>query len=440
MQFLQPIWLAAMAGILVPVILHLWNDRQGNVLAIGSIALLEKRSPRRAWSRRLSEWWLLVLRCLLLIVLALLLAGPSWRRADVMKSPGWLLVDSTAVGEATNYRPLIDSLLAAGYERHVMEGEDYWGAYRAADRAAPAGSPFVVLTKGWVSRFRGVRPSSPRPVRWYTYTPVDSVRHWTAAAWLVLPDSIRVLEGSSGPTGSSYLSRILAGDPSPPVRVDTAVLRILIYTESEYRSDSRYLVAALRALGQFSRRRIQVDVTDKMPLTGGRPDWLFWLSPAPLPFGERTAHVLRYEPGKAVVVDTWLRGEPGVGIGKEIGGGAEDTVLWKDGYGRVLLGGERAERGMIYHFFSHFDPAWNGLVWSRSFPVLLSRLLFEGGLEESMDRRVLDPEQIVPLKKKEDPIGKTEGSLLDLGPVCWVLLILLFILERVVSFAAPNKR
>jgi hypothetical protein len=285
-----------------------------------------------------------------------------------------------------------------------------------------------------------VRPSSPRPVRWYTYTPADSVRHWTAAAWLVSPDSIRVLEGSSGPTGSSYLSRILPGDPLPPVGVDTAALRILIYTESEYRSDSRYLVAALRALGQFSRRRIQVDVTDKMPLTGGRPDWLFWLSPAPLPSGERTAHVLRYEPGKAVVADTWLRGEPGVGIGKEIGGGVEDTVLWKDGYGRVLLGGERTERRMIYHFFSHFDPTWNGLVRSRSFPVLLSRLLFEGGLEESMDRRVLDPEQIVPLKKKEDPMGKTEGSLLDLGPVCWVLLILLFILERVVSFAAPNKR
>ncbi|HXO78162.1 MAG TPA: BatA domain-containing protein, partial [Puia sp.] len=78
MHFLQPIWLAAMAGIVLPVVVHFWNDRRGKVLRIGSISLLEGASQRKAWSRRISDWWLLLLRCLLLMALPMLLAGPYW--------------------------------------------------------------------------------------------------------------------------------------------------------------------------------------------------------------------------------------------------------------------------------------------------------------------------------------------------------------------------
>jgi hypothetical protein len=40
LHLLQPIWLAAMAAISFPVAVHLWNDRRGKVLRIGSVALL----------------------------------------------------------------------------------------------------------------------------------------------------------------------------------------------------------------------------------------------------------------------------------------------------------------------------------------------------------------------------------------------------------------
>jgi hypothetical protein len=200
---------------------------------------------------------------------------------------------------------------------------------------------------------------------------------------------------------------------------------------------------------------MQVELTTTIKEIGEKQDWLFWLSPAPLPSGGMAGHVLRYEPGKAVVVDTWLRGEPAVAVEKEIEGGGSYAVVWEDGYGRVLLGREGEGRGMVYHFFSRFDAAWNGLVWSRSFPVLLSRLVFEGGLDSIADRRVLDPAQVAPVKlpgngdgdrvgrtggRLPDP-GRKAGTLLDLGPVCWVVLLLLFIVERVVAFiTAPAKR
>ena len=162
-HLLQPLWLGAMAAIAAPVILHFWNDRRGKVLRIGSVSLLTGASQRMAWSRRLSQWWLLLLRCLLLILLAVLLAGPYWRTGGTGHVKGWVLEDAgvrgrgaapvaTGEGRAT---AVIDSLVNAGWERHVMsDSENYWNGFRAADSTAPAGVPFFMVTTGLAAIFR----------------------------------------------------------------------------------------------------------------------------------------------------------------------------------------------------------------------------------------------------------------------------------------------
>ncbi len=96
-HLLQPLWLGAMAAIAAPVVLHFWNDRRGKVLRIGSISLLTATSQRVAWSRRLSQWWLLLLRCMLLALLAVLMAGPYWRRTG-SHVKGWVLEDAVVAG------------------------------------------------------------------------------------------------------------------------------------------------------------------------------------------------------------------------------------------------------------------------------------------------------------------------------------------------------
>jgi hypothetical protein len=486
LQLLQPVWLAAMAATIAPVLLHFWNDRKGKVLAIGSVSLLEKRSPRRALSRRLSEWLLLLLRCLLLIALALLLAGPSWKKGTRTGAKGWILEDG---GAGLRYKPVIDSLLKLGYERHDWNpARSCWDAFRAADRTAREGTAFYIFTSGWASGFHGSRPFTDRPVHWYTYTPSDSISQWVGDAWLSSPDSIRVSEGSSLPTGSSYRFPLLAAQPGtgpvgitggrlsvsasvpasvsasvsasvqaesqPPVIVDTAALRIYVYTDPGHTHDSRYLASAVHALQQFGRRNIQLSITGSMP--DKKADWLFWLSPSPPPPGEWAGHTLQYEPGSGMPVATWMQD---VDIGKETEGigKARDPdyeTIWKDGYGRSLLGLERTGHGEVYHFFSRFDPDWNGLVWSRSFPVLLERLLFDRKDRwADRDRRILDPEQIVPAKRNGEtgagrsralhefvPADRREEGNLDLAPTCWILAVILFILERVVSYARnPTK-
>jgi Aerotolerance regulator N-terminal len=346
-----------MAAIAAPVILHFWNDRHGKVLRIGSISLLTGASQRIAWSRRLSQWWLLLLRCLLLILLAVLLAGPYWRRTGHVK--GWVLEDAGAAG--AERKVVIDSLVNAGWERHILRDSlNYWNGLRVADREAPVGAPFYVVTTGLVRRFSGERPLMEREIHWDSYTPADSVRHWISAAWLSGPDSVRVLAGLSRSTGTNYSGETVAMGHQQPVAVDTSVLRVAVCTDPAFRQDGRYVVAALRALQQYTRRRIEVVETGRAPAG---------------PFA------------------------------------------------RVV-----------------FDADWNEMVWNGSLPVMMGKLLYGEDTDVAEDRRVIDPVQILPAHGRGgEPLAGGEreaglpGASIDLAPVLWWLILLLFIIERVVS-------
>jgi hypothetical protein len=269
MHFLQPIWLAAMAGIVLPVVIHFWNDRRGKVLRIGSISFLEGASQRMAWSRRIADWWLLLLRCLLMMALALLLAGPYWVKDSGKK--GWVLADAGAMNV---YGAGIDSLVKAGWEKRDLDSINYWNGFRAEDRVAPVGVPFAVFSSGLASRYMGPRPVTNRGVRWDVYAPKDSMMRWTEKAWSVSADSARVMTGVAGTTGSVFHYETAA------MKADTGRLDLTIYTDGFYKQDGLYLEAALRAVQEFTHRRMRVMVTGNV--TEGR-GWLFWLSAKPLP-------------------------------------------------------------------------------------------------------------------------------------------------------------
>jgi hypothetical protein len=243
-QFVNPIWLAAAAVVVVPVILHLRNDRRGKVLRVGSVELLTGGVQRMAWRRRVSDWVLLLMRCLLLLALAVLMAGPVLRTGV----KGWVLGSGRVA----------DSLVKAGWEKHAFRDSlNYWEEFRLADREAPAGVLFYVRTPGLARRFGGERPVTDRDVRWDVDLAGDSVSRWTQAAWVVAGDSDRVVEGVSRATGTAFHARTVART-AVRVAVDTSVLRVAVVPDSAYRRDARYVNAALAALQKYTLRRMAV--------------------------------------------------------------------------------------------------------------------------------------------------------------------------------------
>ena len=123
-QLLQPIYLFAIAGILIPVIIHLWNIREGKILKVGSISLLQETARHQARSLKLKDLLLLLLRCLLIIILSFLLAEPVWKKQrSSTNEKGWVLIEKGGVAEAyQQYKAIIDSLKNAGFQFRYFNG------------------------------------------------------------------------------------------------------------------------------------------------------------------------------------------------------------------------------------------------------------------------------------------------------------------------------
>jgi hypothetical protein len=427
-HLLEPIWLAAMAAISVPVAVHLWNDRSGKVLRIGSVALLSGASKRLAWTWRITEWWLLLLRCLLLVVLAFLLAGLYWTRL-APEGKGWVLVE----GDGGSFAPVIDSLVKAGYERHALGGGgNNWAGFREADSMALPGRSFYIFSTGLAGRFWGARPSTEREVHWDVYAPRDSVVRWVQRAWLLSADSILVLVGNSRATETVWQRRVvpvrpgrygelsvspggIAIDSQAAVRVDTAAIRVRIVADGSYRTDGKYLEAAVKALRVVTRRKIVM----------GDGGWLFWLSARPVG-GNGYTRLWCYAQGAAIAVDTRMEG---VRLMKEIAVLPAGEPVWRDGFGRGVLQRE----GRVFRFYSRLDPNWGDLVWSGRLPDLLEGLMFGDEEAGALDRRVLDVAQIRPVKGTTSMgVRRMAGvERVDLRPALWVLALSIFLLERI---------
>jgi Aerotolerance regulator N-terminal len=422
-----------MAGVTVPVIVHLWNDRRGKVVRIGSIALLETSARRLARSWRISEWWLLVLRCLMVMAAALLLAGPYFVRRAVGK--GWVLVDGGGGGGSGPYRGRIDSLVKAGFELHVMEDSgNYWDGFRVADKEAAPGRVFYIFTTGLAERFSGERPATEREVHWEVYAPEDSMVQWTQARWKNRSDSVAVLVGISQGTGTKWQRksddatktgwRQWSDGKGAALPGDTAVLSYKIVADGPYKADGKYIAAAMKTLQQEVWR----------PIEEGEGGWLFWLSDRPaLASGYR--HVWSYARGKEIAVETRMEG---VRLMKEIGG-APVGGAWRDGYGRGVL----MKEGENYRFFSRLEPDWGDLVWSGRFPVMLEELMVKREEAGAKERRMMDPGQVGPVMVRGAEIGTEEKGALervDLGPVVWGILVILFILERIIAYRNGDRK
>lgn len=438
-QLIEPIWLFALAGIAIPVLIHLWNIKKGKTLKVGSIALLTQRSTQNASSLRLSDILLLVLRCIFITLLVLLLSKPLWQlKADQDKVKGWVLMEPGKLKEGyVKFKPLIDSLLQTGYEFHyfyqgfkkqdlkaVLENKSdtafvsrysYWALLQMLEQVIPGNLPLQLFTTNSLSKFSGSRPGLSISLNWKTYTPSDSVFTAITAAYLTPADSIRFTKMESTPTGISYVSRSISAivrrdtgyvvnieggklkvadittsihnniETKNEQEVDTSTLRVCIYTDN-YISDANYLKAAIEAVQQYTSRKITVSLVRNITAIPAGQQWLFWLSESPASKGVQANYIFSYASGKITRVSSSLN-IPQVGlndgpvtlyklVATDLSPNLSSGITWRDGFGKPVLYNDTSA-GNNYYFLSRFDPDWNDLVWSEKFPVIMMNLILD---------------------------------------------------------------
>ena len=172
---LAPAGLFGLLAIAIPVAIHLISRGRGRRVPIGNIELVRAARRTRVTALRLTQWLLLLLRVLIVIVATLLLArlalqGVGSADGDVSYvTPGWLLAASDAErAELPAARVLTEGYpQAQGYEPGVGDPNyDVWPLL--AERLSilrHAGSVNVYAEPGNAA-FGHHRPKLPNEVSW----------------------------------------------------------------------------------------------------------------------------------------------------------------------------------------------------------------------------------------------------------------------------------
>ncbi len=498
-QLINPLWLFAIGGISIPLIIQLGNIKKGKTLKIGSISLLGESSRQSARSLKLIDLLLLFLRCLLLIIVALILAGPLWNsKINTSANKGWILIEKQNLTETSSqFKAEIDSLSKLGYEFHFFEPgfqyaklEDalnenkseigseqllpYWSLIKLLEYEIPENTQVFLFTPNLLNRLGTERPLVTHPIQWKTYTPSDSTATWIENAWFNESDSVNVTIATSSPNKTTF--KTIAIDPasknspfefniqngkaslkfknkkqgdSLPVTIDTATIRIAIYTD-KFKNDASYLRAAFSAIKKYTYRKIKLTEYSPINIPSGQ-NIIFWLSETAIPSKIAPLNLFfKYEKGNIEDINSQLSLSPSMSsIEKEdikllkrnaypenLAGG---LPVWEDGFGKPVLDLQMENKLSVFHFYSRFNPDWNELVWSNDFAKALIPIIIPDQHSSEIhpsDKRIVRQDQIVPnFIKESDTYGvKNQESQKSLENQFWLALISIFVLERYLTF------
>jgi hypothetical protein len=150
LNFANPIMLAATAAVAVPILIHLLNRRRYTRVKWAAMRFVRVATDQNRRRIRIEDLLLLLLRCALLVALALAASRPLWRRFASVSSTGgvtaMILID--------------DSSGMAGTDGVTTRFKSAQAAADAVVAALPAGSSAAVfLTSGHVD------PIVPEPTR-----------------------------------------------------------------------------------------------------------------------------------------------------------------------------------------------------------------------------------------------------------------------------------
>lgn len=469
-QLLNPIALFAAAAVIIPVMIHLWNTRRGKTLKVGSIALLSESSKKPARSLRITNWPLLLLRCLLLVLIAVLMAKPSWLENPSSKSGGWMLIPGNELTYAyQQHHGLIDSLLKKGFELHnlqpkhekllLQDSSSYtqsaprnysnWSFLRYLDAALPPNYPLYIFSGRLLQDYAGDRPSVNLDIHWVDMLASQQTDTSLMASYVSKDGNVITTKRISTSTGNFYEES--AAGPAKIANA-TAVINIGVYPGNNS-ADASYLKAAIEAIAEYTGRNILIN-------EGSSPNQqqvIFWLQetePDPQTLAKLApgGTILRYG-NTAATMQLPSPVNPGFLSLDESNTGlffkyASDppkgTVMWTLSNGDPLLSVESTKERKTIRFSSRFNPQWTDLVWKESFARSLIPIILPSFIQADTDLRQISVQQAkVNLSR-----GKVNGSINDAGFIQrtdlsfagWILILLLFVAERILSHRQTKQK
>lgn len=475
LQFLYPLGLLAAAGMIVPVVIHLWNIKNGKTLKIGSISLLGSPSNQRSRNFRVSDWPLLLLRCLLILLIAFLLAAPlySTRHATAEKA-GWVLVEKQRFHELwTTQKKEMDSLQRKGYELRdyntgfsKLDWKDtatvfstpgnaplsYFALIRQLNTALAPGTKVYLYSGNRLNRFEGAQPSTTLHLNWKTIPEKTDEPTWLAAAYRLNKGGVRKITAHSTAAGDSYTTEDSKGEEATGAKVDTTIVQVLIF-EHNQSTDAGYVKAAVHAIADFTQRNIQIRNISSLSQISPSANLVFWLSdqalsPAQLKSLPAGISFFNYAGRKAEKVKSVLQYPSGTTDAalyqRTIDDGQSQQAVWVDGFGKPLLSLDSSAHIRHYQFYSRFNQNWTNLVWTNGLVMALMPIVIphqEAEFGFPGDKRSARVIGAVPHPAYEN---KTANAYFfeqkPLSSLFWWLVLALFFAERFITYRKLDRK
>lgn len=261
-------YLLGILAALVPIVIHLWSKKTRKTIPFGTIRFLSEDDTQAIKSLIPTEWFLLILRVLILLVLVIIMSEPLWKRigeeADlVLIDPDYqdhpaleAIVDS--LSQETNVRWFTAGYPAIGDSLNASK-VTHWELLAVLEQM-PINN-ITVISPRRLSNYFGDKPQASN------------------ASWVSLPQDNQSFElgavnsgrGGVKITGTSeeqvtYFSQHLVEESL----TDSLLVTVKISSDESFSELSDFIKAAIEAINEDSPLQIKLVSADDA-------DWLIWL-------------------------------------------------------------------------------------------------------------------------------------------------------------------
>jgi len=426
MVFLNPLFLWALLGISIPIAIHFWSKKKVRTIKIGSTQFLKELNPKQTSSIRFNQWFLLLLRVMILGLITLILAAPRLELKENERSITYLVEPSLLTSDKV--KPFLDTL-AKDQVRLLQTGfplkdetvdkipaniiPNYWQLSQEMKNLRA--DSIIVLSKGLKQGFKGMRPSVNLPIHWLV---IDTERSkFSPLVASQIKDQFVVTSIKSNQTILEYFSEIYELDngiietnnqgDSIKIRIDKQTTnlpltvqqtsRILITSDAQFSAEEIYISSAFNALSKYLSQDIQISsMRDVQGVDLSSFDVLVWLKQATVvPFS-----------------------------GKKLQWREDDLAA------SLIEAGTSPDQ---YFLTAHLDTE-NSV--DKNLPIQLMALLDSGQqLPEhinSFDLRTMDVQEM-QVNMKSGQTFKKPMQLKDISAWLWALLLFVLPVERILS-------
>ena len=183
MEFLNATYLWGFLGILLPVAIHLWSRKKVVTIKVGSIKLLQASEPKQNSNIKLNEWWLLILRILMVAMLVLILSEPVLNKRIEKQSVNYLVEPSLLNDDRlSSFLDTISEEKVRLLTKDFPYAKDfksyeypkvpkYWQLAQEIQKINA--DSIVVFSKGYLKGVKGRRPSIRANTKWIVLASED---------------------------------------------------------------------------------------------------------------------------------------------------------------------------------------------------------------------------------------------------------------------------